>query len=50
MIHQDGMVVFNFLYNLSIFSPVVLGGLGIISAILGIKGDIRIVLIVLNAF
>ncbi|MEB2281321.1 hypothetical protein LAV73_15155 [Lysinibacillus xylanilyticus] len=41
---------FNFLYDLSIFTPIVLGGLGIISAILGIKGDIRIVLIVLNTF
>ncbi|TQR29064.1 hypothetical protein C7Y47_18435 [Lysinibacillus sphaericus] len=41
---------FNFLYDLSIFTPFMLGGLGIISAILGIKGDIRIVLIVLNAF
>ncbi|MDM5230517.1 hypothetical protein [Lysinibacillus pakistanensis] len=38
-------------YNfLSIFTPFVLGGLGILSAIFGIKGDIRKVLIVLNAF
>ncbi|KOP79445.1 hypothetical protein AMS59_06735 [Lysinibacillus sp. FJAT-14745] len=41
---------FNFLYDLSIFTPFVLGGLGIISAIFGIKGDIRMVLIVLNVF
>ncbi|MFJ5565388.1 hypothetical protein [Lysinibacillus xylanilyticus] len=41
---------FNFLYDISIFTPFALGGLGIISAFLGIKGDIRMVLIVLNAF
>jgi len=41
---------FNFLYDISIFTPFALGGLGIISAFFGIKGDIRIVLIVLNAF
>jgi len=39
---------FNFLYNLSM--PFVLGGFGIISAIFGIKGDTRMVLIVLNTF
>jgi hypothetical protein len=41
---------FKFLYDLSIFTPFILGGLGVISAILGIKGDIRMILIVLNAF
>ncbi|MCL1697827.1 MULTISPECIES: hypothetical protein [unclassified Lysinibacillus] len=43
-------IFFNFLCELSIFTPFVLGGLGIISAIFGLKGDIRMVLIVLNAF
>ncbi|MFF2178968.1 hypothetical protein ACFVT8_21255 [Lysinibacillus sp. NPDC058147] len=38
----------NFLYNLSM--PFILGGLGIISAIFGIKGDTRMVLIVLMLF
>jgi hypothetical protein len=33
-----------------IYPSFALGGLGIISAFLGIKGDIRMVLIVLNAF
>lgn len=41
---------FKFLYDLSIFKQFILGGLGVISAILGIKGDIRMILIVLNAF
>jgi len=41
---------FNFLYDISIFTPFALGGMGIISASFGIKGDIRLVLIVLNAF
>ncbi|MFC9541186.1 hypothetical protein ACFTQ7_15030 [Lysinibacillus sp. NPDC056959] len=41
---------FKFLYDLSIFTPFILVGLGVISAILGIKGDIRMILIVLNAF
>lgn len=39
-----------FRYDLRIFTPFILGGLGIISAILGITGDIRMILIVLNAF
>ncbi|MFJ8460792.1 hypothetical protein ACIQ57_16845 [Lysinibacillus xylanilyticus] len=41
---------FNYLYDISIFTPLILGGLGIISASFGIKGDIRMVLIVLHAF
>ncbi|MGG2056655.1 hypothetical protein ABFY48_20180 [Lysinibacillus pakistanensis] len=39
-----------FYNSLNIFTPFVLGGLGILSAIFGIKGDIRKVLIMLNAF
>ncbi len=41
---------FNPRYDLRIFTPCALGGLGIISAFLDIKGDICMVLIVLNAF
>lgn len=37
------------LYDISIFTPLILGGLGITSAILGIKGNIRVTLITLNS-
>jgi hypothetical protein len=41
---------FDFLYDISIFTPLIIGVLGIISAFLGVKGAIRIILILLNLF
>ncbi len=38
------------LYDVNMFMPFILGGLGIISAIFGIKGDYRMVLVVLHSF
>lgn len=38
------------LYDVTMFMPFILGGLGIISAIFGIKGDYRMVLVVLHSF
>lgn len=40
---------FDFLYDTSIFTPLIIGLLGIISAFLGIKGTIRMILILLNS-
>jgi len=40
---------YNFLYDISIFAPLIIAGLGTISAIFGVKGDIRMFLIILNA-
>ena len=37
-----------FLYNISIFTPIIIGILGVISAFIGIKGIIRTILILLN--
>ncbi|MFC9541640.1 hypothetical protein ACFTQ7_17445 [Lysinibacillus sp. NPDC056959] len=41
---------FDFLYDVSIYMPFLLGGLGILTAIFGIKGNIRGILIILNSF
>ena len=49
MIQQNGMEVFTFLYHINMFMPFILGGLGIVSALLGIKGY-RLVLVVLHLF
>ena len=38
----------DFLYNKSIFTPIIIGILGVISAFIGIKGIIRTMLILLN--
>ncbi|KUF33517.1 MULTISPECIES: hypothetical protein [Lysinibacillus] len=40
---------FTFLYQVNMFMPFILGGLGIVSALLGIKGY-RMVLVVLHSF
>lgn len=40
----------DFLYDISIFTPLIIGVLGIISAFLGMKGPIRVILILLNSF
>lgn len=40
---------FTFLYHINMFMPFILGGLGIVSALLGIKGY-RLVLVVLHLF
>lgn len=42
--------ILKLLYDVNMFMPFILGGLGIISAIFGIKGDYRMVLVVLHSF
>ena len=49
MIQRNGMETFTFLYHVNMFMPFILGGLGIVSALLGIKGY-RMVLVVLHLF
>ncbi|MFJ7921761.1 hypothetical protein ACIQ6U_18595 [Lysinibacillus fusiformis] len=39
-----------FLYDISMFMPFILGGIGIVSALLGIKGEYRFILVVLHSF
>ncbi|MFJ7699830.1 hypothetical protein [Lysinibacillus fusiformis] len=41
---------FKFLYDISMFMPFILGGIGIVSALLGIKGEYRFILVVLHSF
>ncbi len=41
---------FKFLYDISRFMPFILGGIGIVSALLGIKGEYRFILVVLHLF
>jgi len=38
------------LYDVSIFMPFILGGLGILTAIFGVKGNIRGILIIFNSY
>lgn len=45
-----GFDFFDFLYDKGIFTPLIIGVLGIISAFLGIKGNIRMILILFNSF
>ncbi|KOS69048.1 hypothetical protein AEA09_11155 [Lysinibacillus contaminans] len=40
----------DFLFDISIFTPLIIGALGILSAFLGIKGTIRMILILVNSF
>lgn len=40
----------DFLFQISFFIPFILGGLGLIFAVLGIKGTTRMILVVLNLF
>ncbi|KGA80313.1 hypothetical protein D0439_02895 [Lysinibacillus fusiformis] len=39
-----------FLYDISVLMPFILGGIGIVSALLGIKGEYRFILVVLHSF
>ncbi len=41
---------FKFLYDISVLMPFILGGIGIVSALLGIKGEYRFILVVLHSF
>lgn len=41
---------FKFLYDISVLMPFIVGGIGIISALLGIKGEYRFILVVLHSF
>ena len=45
-----GFDFLDFLYEKGIFTPLIIGLLGIISAFLGIKGNTRMILILFNAF
>jgi len=45
-----GFDFFDFLYDIGIFTPLIIGVLGIISAFFGIKGNIRMILILFNSF
>lgn len=40
-----GSKVIDYLYDISIATPFILGGLGLLTAILGVKGSIRKILI-----
>jgi len=40
---------FRFLYEISMFMPFILGVVGIVSALLGIKGDYRLILVILHS-
>lgn len=40
---------FKFLYDISMLMPFILGGIGIVSALLGIKGEYRFILVVLHS-
>ncbi|WP_341300568.1 hypothetical protein MHB44_19985 [Lysinibacillus sp. FSL H8-0500] len=41
---------FKFLYGLSVFVPFILSMIGIISALFGVKGDFRKILVILHIF
>ncbi|MGE7600211.1 hypothetical protein [Lysinibacillus fusiformis] len=41
---------FKFLYDISVLMPFIVGGIGIVSALLGIKGEYRFILVVLHSF